>query len=370
MKKLLLSLMISLYFYVVFAQPQQHLNFQLRLEPVWARVADALGEPGSVESAEFSPNGRFIVSGTKYDNSVIMWRTSDGTEIWRDYTEEEVERVGWSSDNKWVAAASEDYIVTVYDAKTGEVFKVLEHKRGIDGLTWSHEGTILATGEERMEMEDGTTKGSIRIFDMPAGEQIKEIDFGNTVNELFFSEDDKYLLAVGHGGVKVYNTEDWSLAQTLNPDYYVIFTSGTFSPDGKNVIAVGQGGTSRGNIYLWDWEKGELLKMFTHTGKKIESIAWHPNGDYVVHAGKDPYIYIFRVEDIIKYGVDNITVASKIWAGDHAEFVDLNADGSFLVSAHQNGLIKLWVWMGEDPDINARRHRWVRTQQTDETDEK
>jgi hypothetical protein len=63
------------------SQAQQYLNFQLRLEPVWSRVADALGEAGSVESAEFSADGKYIVSGTKFDNSVIMWRTSDGVHM-------------------------------------------------------------------------------------------------------------------------------------------------------------------------------------------------------------------------------------------------------------------------------------------------
>lgn len=202
---------------ILLAQAQQYLNYQLRFEPVWSRVADALGEPGSVESAEFSPNGRFIVSGTKYDNSVIMWRTSDGAEIWRAYTEQEVERVGWSADGKYVAAGSEDYLVTVYDAESGEVFKIIEHTQGIDGLTWSNTGSLLVAGEERTELADGTIQGFIRVFDMPSGNEIQTIDFGNTVNELFFSKDDKYLIAVGHGAVKIYNVADWSLVQTLDP---------------------------------------------------------------------------------------------------------------------------------------------------------
>jgi WD40 repeat protein len=291
---LLLTVMISA---ILSLNAQQYLNYQLRLEPVWSRVADALGEPGSVESAEFSPNGRFIVSGTKYDNAVIMWRTSDGSEVWRAYTEQEVERVGWSSDGKFVAAASEDYVVTVYDAANGAIFKILEHTKGIDGLTWSHKGSLLVTGEEKTELENGSVPKALSgVFDMPSGKEIQTIDFGNTVNELFFSKDDKYLLAVGHGAIKIYNVSDWSLVQTLDPGYYTTFTSGGFSPDAKYVFAVGQGGTSRGNCYLWDWQSGELLKMFNHTGKKIESVAWHPNGQYIAYAGHDPYIYVYRLE--------------------------------------------------------------------------
>ncbi len=344
-------------------QAQEYLDYQLRLEPVWSRVADALGEIGSVESAEFSPDGKHIVSGTKYDNSVIMWRTSDGMELWRKSTEQEVERVGWSADGKYVAAASEDFLVTVYDAESGEVIHTLKHTQGIDGLTWSNKGSLLVTGEEKIGEAANDVKGMIRVFDMPLGKEIKTIDFGNTVNELFFTQDDQYLLAVGHGAIKVYKVADWSLQQTLKPDYFTIFTSGAFSPDAKHVIAVGQGGNSRGNTYLWEWESGKLVKMFNHTGKKIESISWHPNGQYIAHAGHDPYIYVYRVADILQFGNDNIPVAHKTWAGDHAEYIDFNADGSFLVSAHQNGLIKLWVWMSEDAGINARRHDWIIQQQ-------
>ena len=363
MKKPIVWIILSLFPGASYAQ--DYLDYQLRLEPVWSRVADALGEPGSVESAEFSNDGKYIVSGTKFDNSVIMWRTSDGHELWRQYTAEEVERVGWSADGAYVAAASEDYLVTVYDAATGEEFRKLRHRRGVDGLTWSNRGSLLVTGEEKMENGDGSTSGFIRVFDLPSGEEITTIDFGNTVNELFFSTDDRYLLAVGHGNVKVYGTEDWTLRQTLHPGFYVTFTSGGFSPDAKQVIAVGQGGGARGTAYLWEWESGELLKKFNHTGKKIESIAWHPNGRYIAHAGHDPYIHVYRVSDILKFGNDEIPVAHRVWAGDHAEYIDFNADGSFLVSAHQNGLIKLWVWMGEDPDLNSRRHSRVKSQQTD-----
>ena len=80
---------------------------KLKLTLVWARVADVNGEAGSVESAEFSPDGRFIVTGSKFGNIVIMWWTSDGVEIWRQEVDEEIERVGWTPDGKYVASCSE-----------------------------------------------------------------------------------------------------------------------------------------------------------------------------------------------------------------------------------------------------------------------
>jgi WD40 repeat protein len=345
------------------ARAQSYLDYQLRLEPVWSRVADVFGEAGSVESVEFSPDGRYIASGAKYDNSVIVWRTSDGAEIWRNYTTAEIERVGWSADGKYVASASEDFLVTIFNAKDGSVAQKIEHTQGIDGLAWSHTGNLLATGEEVTLKDSSHTEGWVRIFEQGKAKPIASVDFGNTVNRLVFSDDDQYLLTIGHRAIKVYRTADWSLAQILQPTAEIIFTSGVFSPDSRYVFAVGQEGSARGNCYLWEWQTGKLVKKFNHLGKKIEAVAWHPNGRYIAYAGHDPHIYIYRLADLLRYANDAIPVAHKCWAGDHAEYLAFNKTGSFLSSAHQNGLIKLWVWMGEEPDLNANRHRWITEQQ-------
>ena len=339
---------------------QQYQDYQLRLEPVWSRVADSLGELGSVESAEFSPDGRHIVSGAKFDNSVIMWRTSDGHELWRRYTEQEIERVGWSSDNRFVAACSEDYRVTVFNSANGKIEKTIELKKGIDGLTWSHEGSTLLVGEEETVRKHGPKQGFIRAYQMPEADLFQTVDFGGTVNELLFSRDDRYVVASGHGAVKVYRTDDWSLQAALQPPQ-AKFVAGSFSPDARLVFA----GDNQGYLYLWDWKNDKLLRRLNHTGKKVETVAYHPSGNYVAFAGHDPYIRVYRVDDIVNYKPERIRVAHQVWAGDHAEYIDFNRDGSFLVSAHQNGLIKLWVWMGEDPALNDKRHSEVSKTQSD-----
>ncbi len=338
---------------------QMYEDYQLRLEPVWSRVADALGEWGSVESAEFSKDGKFIVSGTKFDNSVIMWRTSDGAELWRRYVAQEVERVGFSSDGKYVASCSEDFLVTVFDAASGEKIQEIKHNNGIDGLTWSNNGLLLVSGEEEVKRDGGRKEAFIRVFQMPGGKEIKTIDFEGTVNEVFFSADDEMLLAAGHGSVRIYNTSGWSLIKTFEADEYRKFISGVISPDSKHIFA----SDNDGDMYFWEISSGKLLKKLNHTGKKVETVSWHPSGDYVAFAGHDSYIRIYRITDVLKYDNDRIPIAHRVWASDNAEYIDFNDDGSFLVSAHQNGLIKLWVWMGEDPGLNERLHQEVKKKQ-------
>ncbi len=367
MKKAALRFLISfsLLFFLAPAQSQTYYpDASLRLQPVWSRVADVFGEKGSIESAEFSPNGRFIVSGSKFDNSIIMWRTSDGFELWRQYAEQEIERVGWSSDNKYVASCSEDFLVQIWDAEDGKLVKNLPHEQGIDGLTWSHNGSLLVTGEEvTKEEKDGETieHGWLRVYQMPEGKLLHKADHGGTINEVVYSADDQFLLSAGHGSVKVWRTSDMSFLAELRPENFFKFTTADFTADGKYIAASGFDGT----IFIWNWEKDKLVKKFNYRGRKVESLCWRPDGEYLVVSGHGPYINIFRLSDILA-SEKEVTVAAQVFASDGAEYIDFNADGSFLVSAHQDGVIRLWVWMGENPNLNAERHKWVKEKQNAE----
>ncbi|MEM6317379.1 MAG: WD40 repeat domain-containing protein [Bacteroidota bacterium] len=334
----------------------------LRLQPVWSRVADALGEMGSVESAEFSPDGKHIVSGTKYDNSVVMWRTSDGMELWRQYAKAEIERVAWSPDNKYVASCSEDFLIQIWDAQTGDLVKNLQHSQGVDGLSWSNNRNWLVTGEEKLTtVENGkeVTRGWLRVYQMPEGKEIHKIDFGGTINEIMFSQDNRYMLAAGHGSVRVYEVETMKLLQTLVPDEFFKFVTADFTPDGQYIAAGGFGG----NIFIWDWQKGKLIREMNYRGRKVESLTWHPSGDYLVTSGHGSFINFFRTSIVLDKSTKEPPVVAQVFANDGAEYIDFNADGSFLVSAHQDGIIRLWVFKGEDHNLNTKRHKWVSEQQ-------
>ncbi len=334
----------------------------VRLHEVWSRVADVYGELGSIESAEFSPDGRYIVSGSKFDNSVVMWRTSDGHEIWRNYAAQEIERVAWSSNGKYVTSCSEDHLVQLWDAESGELHENIQHNEGIDGLAWSNETMLLATGEEQIikETSDGQTKeGWLKVYAYPGSKLVHEVDLGGTINEVKFSVDDKYLLATGHGFVKVFDTESWEELAHLSPAVFTKFTTADFTPDGKHIAAAGFGGV----IYIWEWQEEKFVRSFNYRGRKVESLTWHPNNEYLITSGHGSYISIFRKSDVLSLEDDEVQVAAQVFANDGAEYIDFTRDGSFLVSAHQDGIIRLWVWKGENPNLNAQRHRWVSEQQ-------
>ena len=338
---------------------------RLALNPVWTRLADVYGEAGSVESVEFSYDATRIVSGTKFDYTVIVWRTSDGTELWRRTLPAEIERVAWNPDGSTVASVSEDRVLRVFDAETGETVRQATRTAGIDGLAWSHDGRYLAAGEEDSRNEAGERQGLVRVYAMPALEQVKQFDLGHTANEVDFSEDDRFLAATGNDGLlKVWEVESERLVLDIDEDVtitddnrYHHFITVQFSPDGRHLAA----GDTEGLLYVYEFPSGDLVQRFDRSGHKIESVQWTPDGQYLLTVGNDPYLRVFRLADIL--GEDRVYTALQVHIGDQAEYVDVSRNGALVATAGQDGAIRLFVWMGEDPGLNERRHRAVRAEQ-------
>ncbi|MGH9903375.1 MAG: WD40 repeat domain-containing protein [Pyrinomonadaceae bacterium] len=121
---------------------------QLNLLLVWQRVADFNGEQGSVESAEFSPDGKLVATCSKYSNEIKVWRVDDGALLWGQTVEAEQERAGFSPDGRMLATGGEDALLRLWDARDGKLLKTFPHDQAIDALAWSHDGKLLVTGEE------------------------------------------------------------------------------------------------------------------------------------------------------------------------------------------------------------------------------
>lgn len=303
---------------------------------VWSRVADLNGELGSVECSEFSPDGKLLASATKYSNEIAVWRVADGTQLWSLQTEQEVERVAFSPDGKWLAAGGEDDLLRLMDAGSGKLHKTLQHTEGIDSLRWSPDGTILATGEE---------SGIVRLWRMPEGELAGQGKVEGAINELDFTRDGKMLLVVGDKtGARVFDTASMKVVKVFAVNGAAPTIAGRISPGGQ-LVAVGG---HEGKIHVWRFADGQPVHLINFTGRKVETLAFSPDGEYLIYAGHDPHIRAVRLSDGAL-----VHVSQPV---DNAEYVTFSRNGSFVASAHQDGVIRLWVWMRGDPDLNRRLH--------------
>ncbi len=308
------------------------------IQAVWHRVADYSSTLRSVESAEISPDGRLILSASKYGYNLMLWRVEDGSLVWEKVLDAEIEAVTFSPDGKLIAAGDEAYLVTVYDLEGNQV-KVLEHNAGFDGITWSPDGKYLAAGSE---------EGAVLLWNTDTWKK-KKLEAGTTVNSLEFTKDSKKLIAAGKGQVP---GEDDSYGSVISWDatnnWEVLFEiraqehsvkSVRLSPDEKTFAVTGAGN----QLQIFSYPEAKELKTIDLPAY-LEAVAYHPEGNFIFAGGQGETMYVFNAttyEQVATYPIRRI------------EYIDFSKDGRLMaIGQEDSGLLSLYLIHSQKYDGN------------------
>jgi len=109
------------------------------------RVQEYRGHQGPIYALSWSPDGTRLVSAGQ-DTRAVVWSVENGEELLT-YTEHKqpIKTATWSPDSCYIATGGDDRTVQVWSTLDGQVRSVYHHASWVRGLSWSPDGTRIAS---------------------------------------------------------------------------------------------------------------------------------------------------------------------------------------------------------------------------------
>ena len=278
---------------------------------------------------------RFVTAG--FDGLVKTWSVSHGQGPKRLFNEEmDVLCVGWSSDGKRAAFATDDHAVRLWHTDSHSTTQLGSHKRRVFSLGWSGDGR-LATGG---------LGGHIKVFDTNAGTETLDMPTGSSVWSVSWSPDAR-LVAAGcqNGRVQIWNATDGS-KQAEFKAHAAELRAVSWHPDGATIATA----DTHGDVKLLDVASGREIWSVHVDENQVNGLSWSPDGQRLaVSTAEDADVKILRRAD----GSISLRLTG------HTEWVfgtSWHPDGTRLATASADSTVRIWDTRTGQETLTLRGH--------------
>ncbi len=264
------------------------------IDPSQPQVSSIFSLDEGISTFDFSPDGRWLVTGHRYGESlesffgnVQVWIAPNYPRVayFGDYRA--VRQVQYLTDGKTVAIAYSNIV----DAENAIQFR--------NALTWE----ILSTIRTGILVTTAISPDGKTLITIP----------------------DRY-------SIKVWDLEKGEVVYSLPTSFSGAANCLAISPDGTFFAT----GHYDGSLILWDIEKGERLKTMQASGV-VESLALNPNGQLIASGSS------FQSTLIQIWSVSSGEELRKLEGHRRGvNFLQFSANGQLLASASYDGTIRLW----------------------------
>jgi WD40 repeat protein/serine/threonine protein kinase len=295
-----------------------------------------LRHDAAVFSAMFSPDGRWIASGSQ-DGIVKIWDATTGQECYQFQAHEpqqHVRGVAFSPDGRYLATVSWDATAKIwkFDPKQARVetstpLTLRGHQERLFSVAFSPDSQRLASAGG-----DG-----LRVWDVATGRQVFDLR-GHTHSlwSVAFSPDGQYIASASEDHtVRIWHANTGQEKLSLRSHSQAV-TSVAFSQDSKN-LASGTSDNNKavGELKVWDAQTGEeLLARRAHVWG-IRALAFSPDGQRLASGGFDEAVKLWDLHT----GQEILTLRE-----DRGEIRSLgfSPDGNRLISASHDQTVRIW----------------------------
>lgn len=188
----------------------------------------------------------------------------------------------YSPDMKYIVTGSEDDTAKLWDAESGELLQTYTQTTNVDYADFSPDGQKIMTRD---------ANGKVYLWDTHTGERLVNIDDGNMkITQNLFSPDGKTILTIANedtvssndskGKIIIRDVETGTILQSWNnPDSDVKVIS--LLRDGRYFLI----GTYSGQVQLWGLESGKVVRSIGNHSGTIDTAVLSPDGSNIFVGG-------------------------------------------------------------------------------------
>jgi V8-like Glu-specific endopeptidase len=239
----------------------------------------------------------------------------------------------WSPDGKFLASASEDTTVGVWDVRQGRlIYKLIGHGCPVFSVEWSPNGReLVSSGADgpvrcwKLKGDRFSSNGLLDILDRTGG--------GSTWSPLAWSPEGKVIGVGGEfGKILLVDLSSNRVLKTLRSGKAEV-TSLAWSPNGRTLASCDYGGT----IKIWNAEQGELDITLRSSQMEAINLAWSQDGNWLVSGGGDGYVRLWEPQKQTRP-----ILMKECRVGYGVFCVRFSPDGKFLAAKSWDDRVRIW----------------------------
>lgn len=313
-----------------------------------AKLMPPVGHADAVNSARFSPNGKWIVTASS-DYTAKIWEATTGLLVidLRGH-EGDVNAALFSPDGKLIVTASDDNTAKIWDAINGNLkFTLRGHEKGVNTACFSPDGKWIVTASY-----DETAK----VWDSKSGKlEFTLLGHNGDVTSASFSPDSKWIVtSSADASIKVWNSSNGNLRFTSR-EYFIPKAKYAFHLNHLQVITFSDNrklvatSASDKTIKLWYASNKKLVADFIGHSSIINDIQFSTDNKYIITASDDKTAKIWNIQT----GKLVLTLSGHTNKVNSAVF---SPDSKFAATVSDDKTVKIWDKTDGRLLINFRQH--------------
>jgi WD40 repeat protein len=253
-----------------------------------------------------------------------------------------VNSVAISPNTQWIASASDDRTIKIWDVATGQCCQTLEgHSESVKSVTISPDAQWIVSASD-----DGT----IKIWDAATGQDRQTLKAHREfIWSVAISSDVQWVVSASvDRTIKIWDAATGQCCQTLKGHRDSV-NSVAVSPNAQWIAS----GSSDTTVKIWDTTTGQCRQMLEGHSESVNSVAISPDAQWIASAsGWRPITATYTGQSLgIKSGDDTI----KIWDtttgqcrqtlrghSTSVQLVTISSDAKWIASASRDHTVKIW----------------------------